>query len=113
MNLQACEDYLVKMDFNISKTDIEAYNNAFNNCCGELRGKGEIIPKDEYTDSELYFYTTKVMNVLEAAGDPMILKLRYLLAEGFLRLACDGCIYENDLKFEPLTEADFSRKKAA
>jgi hypothetical protein len=53
------------------------------------------------------------MDVLEAAGNPMILKLRYLLAEGFLRVDCDGCIYESDLKFEPLTNADFSRKKAA
>ena len=113
MNLQACEKYLVKMDFNISSTDIAAYNAAFNNCCAELRERGEIIPKDRYTDQELHYYISKVMSVMEAAGDPMIRKLRYLLAEGFLRMACDGCIYENDFKFEPLTEADFSRKKAA
>ena len=113
MNLKDCEDYLVKMNFNISVGDVAAYNEAFNHCCAELRGTGEIIPKDHYTDPELLHYTTKVMNVMEAAGDPMIRKLRYLLAEGFLRLACDGCIYENDLKFEPITEADFSRKKAA
>jgi len=113
MNLKGCEEYLVQMNFNISNADITAYNEAFNRCCAELRRKGEIISKERYTDAELYFYTTKVMNVLEEAADPMILKLRYLLAEGFLRVDCDGCIYESDLKFEPLTNADFSRKKAA
>jgi len=113
MYLKGCEDYLVHMNFNISNADIAAYNGAFNRCCAELRRKGEIISKERYTDAELYFYTTKVMNVLEEAADPMILKLRYLLAEGFLRVDCDGCIYESDLKFEPLTNADFSRKKAA
>jgi hypothetical protein len=113
MNILSCEKYLVKMDFNISVTDIAEYNQSFKNCCAELREKGEIISKDQYSDAELCFYSTKVMNVLEAAGDPMILKLRYLLAEGFLRLRDDGCIYENKVKFKPLTESDFSRKEAA
>ena len=113
MNILSCEKYLVKMDFNISVTDIAEYNESFKNCCAELRETGEIISKERYTDAELYYYSTKVMDVLEAAGNPMILKLRYLLAEGFLRMDCDGCIYESDLKFEPLTNADFSRKKAA
>jgi len=113
MNILSCEKYLVKMDFNISVTDIAEYNESFKDCWAELREKGEIISKERYTDAELYYYSTKVMDVLEAAGNPMILKLRYLLAEGFLRVDCDGCIYESDLKFEPLTNADFSRKKAA
>jgi hypothetical protein len=113
MNIKACEKYLVKMDFNISAVDIAEYNEAFINCCAELREKGEIISKDRYTDAELRYYSTKVMDVLEEAEDPMIRKLRYLLAEGFLRLGDEGCIYKNKLRFKPITEADFSRKKAA
>jgi len=113
MNLLACEKYLVTINFNISKADVEAYNEAFNNCCEELRQKGEIICKDQYPDAELHFYIIKVMKTLEEAGDPMIRKLRYLLAEGFLRMNCDGCIYENELKFTQLTDGDFSGQKAA
>jgi hypothetical protein len=113
MNLQGCEDYLVKMNFHISAGDIAKYNDAFNECCEELRNTGEIIAKEDYTDEELLAYTVRVMEVLRAQGDPMVRRIDYLLFEGFLTLNCDGCVFQSELKFEPLTEADFSEKWAA
>ena len=43
----------------------------------------------------------------------MVRRIDYLLFEGFLTLNCDGCVFQSELKFEPLTEADFSEKWAA
>jgi len=61
MNLQGCEDYLVRMYFHISAVDIGKYNEAFTACCEKLRARGEIISQDKYTDEQLLAYTLRVM----------------------------------------------------
>jgi hypothetical protein len=101
------------MNFHISAEDIAKYNDAFNECCARLRATGEIIAKDEYTDPELWTYTVRVMDVLRSQKDPMVRKLDYLVSEGFVAMHSDGCIYASELKFEPLTEADFGDRRAA
>lgn len=113
MNLQGCEDYLVKMHFHISAADIGKYNEAFTACCAKLRDRGEIISKDEYTDEELLAYTLRVMDVLRGQQDPMVRKFDYLVSEGFVTMHCDGCVYPSELKIDVLTEADFGESRAA
>ena len=107
MNLRDCECYLTTLNFGITADDISEYNTMFTNYCAMFRETGDIVVKDDYTDEELNYYTTKVETAMKSCGFELMPKLQYLLDEGFIVRNDDGTVFKHNFKFEPLTDSDF------
>lgn len=107
MNLKDCEEYLTTLNLGITAEDISEYNEMFTSYCAMFRETGDIIAKEDYTDKELAYYTSKVENAMKNYGFNLMPKIQYLLDEGFVIRNSDGTLFKSNLKFKPLTEEDF------
>jgi hypothetical protein len=93
MNIVPSEKFIRSLRFGITRRDIVEYNESFRIVCAEMHFSTERPEQGLPSANAVPHGTGHVLHILMKRGQPLALRLGYMLREGFLEMHADGTLW--------------------